>query len=94
MDLQAGFLSGLFLSDPLFVETSKQVDLLETFQSTPIHPPPRAFPFVNHKIRRRQRPGLCRVVRGTRHLWVPTLALRGPVSDAPLTQGFLLVSVK
>ena len=93
MDLQAGFLSGLFLSDPLFVETSKQIDLLETFQSTPIHPPPRAFPFVNHNIRR-QRPGFCRVVRGTRHLWVTALALRGPVSDALLTQGFFLVYVK
>lgn len=76
-----------------FFSSLKQVDILETCQGKPIHPPPRAFPFVNHNIRR-QRPGFCRVVRGTRHLWVTALALRGPVSDALLTQGFFLVYVK
>ena len=76
-----------------FFSSLKQVDLLETFQGTLIHPPPRAFPFVNHNIHR-QRPGFCRVVRGTHHLWVPALALRGPVSDALLSQGFFLVYVK
>ena len=57
-----------------FFTSLKRVDLLKTFQGTPIHPPPRAFPFVNHKIHR-QSLGLGRVVRGMRHLWVPALTL-------------------